>query len=173
MVKYLCGWPNCGKSLLAEQALASLGGRILYVGTLPNIRAYELVIQLHQTRRPVTWELYECSGNPLEDIQRLTDAMDGFDGMLIDGLAFYLQRAQNYYKIGMYELKQASKFLKKAAGLPLLLYMVDQPVNRASPAIRVQGRLLHSAIYRNSDSLSFVNAGVPYPCTPGFLRALD
>lgn len=173
MVKYLCGWPNCGKSLLAEQALARLGRRILYVGTLPNIQAYELVIQLHQVRRPDAWELYECSGDPIEDIQWLTDAMDQFDGILIDGIAFYIQRAQNYYPIGKYELEQVCKFLKKAAEAPLLLYIVDQPLNRASPAVRASGRLLHSVIYRNSNSLSFVSAGVSYPCTPGFLRALD
>lgn len=173
MIEYLCGLPRSGKSLLAEYALIRGGGRVLYVGTLPRIRLYEEIIYAHQARRPDHWDLYECSGEPSQDIKWLTDALDRYDGMLLDGMSFYLQRALCYYDIGKMEQSQLRIFLAKAASLPIHLILVDQPLSKAPLDVNIFGRLLHEEIYHFSDTLSYVEGGVSSTCSIKFLRQID
>lgn len=173
MIEYYCGHPKSGKSLLAEKKLANLGGRILYVGTLPNILLYEAVIQVHRARRPPDWTLYECTGEPTVDINHLNAIMDLYNGMLIDGLAFYLQRASCYYQIGKHERNQFDILLGKAASSSIHMILVDQPVPTAQNTIAFACRIIHEDIYRYSDHLYYVNNGNGFRCSSDYLRARD
>lgn len=173
MIEYLCGLPKCGKSLLAEEAFRKSGGRILYVGTLPRIRLYTETIRIHQERRPKEWDLYECNGEPSQDIAWLTDALERYDGILLDGASFYLYRALCYCNLGESELERFNALLAKAAVLPVRFVLIDQPLANVPRDIHVAGRLLHGRIYRYCQSLSYVEAGTQYPCSAGKLRQLD
>lgn len=173
MIEYLCGLPKCGKSLLAEDAFRKIKGRILYVGTLPRIRLYAEVIRIHQVRRPKEWDLYECTGKPSQDIAWLTDALERYDGILLDGASFYLYRALCYYSLGEDELERFNVFLAKAAMLPVRLVLIDQPLASVPRDIHIAGRLLHGRIYRYCQSLFYVEKGIRYPCSAGKLRQLD
>lgn len=149
------------------------GGRILYVGTLPCIRLYAETIRVHQLRRPKGWDLYECTGEPSQDIAWLTDVLEQYDGILLDGASFYLYRALCYYSLGEGELKQFDVFLARAAALPVRLVLIDQPLANVSRDIHVAGRLLHARIYRYCRSLFYVEDGTRFPCSAGKLRQLD
>jgi len=173
MIKYLCGLPKCGKSLLAERDFMKSGGRILYMGTLPCIRLYAETIRVHQLRRPKEWDLYECTGEPSQDIVWLADALERYDGILLDGISFYLYRALCCCSLGEGELEQFNALLAKAASLPVRLVLVDQPLANVPRDLHVAGRLLHARIYRYCHSLYYVEEGVQFPCSAGKLRQLD
>lgn len=173
MIEYLCGPPKCGKSLLAEESLKKSGGQILYVGTLPCIRLYMEAIRIHQERRPKEWDLYECSGEPSQDIVWLTDALGRYDGVLLDGVSFYLHRALSYYSLGKNEVRQFNALLARAAALPVRLILIDQPLGNAPSGFRVFGRILHARIYQHCSALFYVEEGHPFPCSAKKLRQLD
>ena len=149
------------------------GGRILYVGTLPRIQLYAETIRIHQLRRPKEWDLYECTGEPSQDIVWLTNALEQYDGILLDGVSFYLYRALCYYSLGEAELEQFNTLLAKAAILPVYLILIDQPLANVPRDIHVAGRLLHARIYRYCHSLFYVEEGVRFPCSARKLRQLD
>ena len=173
MLHYFCGLPKCGKSLLAERGLAEQGGRVLYVGTLPDIRIYRETIRLHRERRPEDWDLYECTGEPLQDMAWLDGALERYDGVLLDGPSFYLQRALCYYEIGWMEVRALRRLLKKAAALPVRCCLVDQPLAGAQGEIRTVGRIFHEAVYRYAGARFYVEDGEAVPCPVGALRQFD
>lgn len=174
MIDYFCGYPKCGKSLIAEGRLSALEAPVLYVGTLPNIRPYWDTIWEHRRRRPPAWDLYECTGNLMEDLGRLSRALDTCGGMLIDGGAFYLNRLLQWgCRPGRSELALFRDILARAAAAPIHLVVVDQPLAGMPSETRALGRVFHQAVYLYSERLYFVADGQAAPCSSRALRALD
>lgn len=173
MIEYYCGYPKCGKSECAEEELKRIHGKILYVGTLPDIQLYWGTIQQHKRRRPASWELYDCTGDPLLDISYLETCAPLFDGMLIDGIAYYVQRALHYYVPDDRWMLAFRRFMDNATSLPFHLYLVDQPVNLAFPEIRRIVGLIHEELYNFSEKLFYVENRTATEVNKDFLRKKD
>lgn len=174
MIAYFCGRPRCGKSLLAEEELREVRAPVLYIGTLPNTVAYREVIRVHRQRRPDHWDLYECCGDPVEDLTCLYEALERYGGILLDGAAFYLNRALQWgYRPGPETAVLLEKVLDRAARLPVKLLVVDQPLEGLPERTAELGRLFHEKLYRYSQRLYVVSQGCAAPCTPSVLRRLD
>lgn len=174
MIDYFCGRPHCGKSLVAEQFLSTISGPILYVGTLPDILPYRNIIKAHQQRRPICWDLYECCGDPMTDLSYLSEALERYRGILLDGTIFYLNRTIQWgYEPDASALKLIKSILKRAANLPIWLIIVDQPLYDMPRTIQLFGRIFHQMIYLYSKHLYLVVDGEATLCQPHTLRDLD
>jgi hypothetical protein len=87
----ITGPAECGKSVLAEQALASRPGPLVYVATLQPSSETSSVIERHRARRDGRWQLVELEGDPAGDLARLGGALEGTTTpLLIDGFATLL-----------------------------------------------------------------------------------
>ena len=93
--------------------------------------------------------------------------------MLIDGLAYYIQRALYYYAPDNNCLLAFHSFLERASSLYLRLYLVDQPVGHAPPAVRRICGLIHEEIYDYSEKLYYVADGTSIEVNNDFLRKRD
>ena len=88
MVRCLLGERKSGKSVYAENQVRKIGGRILYIATLPELKMYRKVIQEHQKRRPASWmciELFKMSAYEI-----LTYPYHDFRSVILDNLTYYL-----------------------------------------------------------------------------------
>lgn len=173
MIYYYCGDPKCGKSERVEEELRKIRGRVLYVGTLPVIQLYQGTILRHKLRRPAFWDLYDCTGDPLQDIAYLKARVSLFDGVLIDGLAYYIQRALYYYPPDANWLIAFRGFLDQVSSLPLHLFLVDQPVGLAPPMIRKICGLAHEELYDYCEKLYYVVDGTVDEVKKDYLRKKD
>lgn len=174
MVTYFCGKPGCGKSLIAEQLLAAEGDCVLYVGTLPNTMPYWDIIRIHRSRRPSAWDLYECCGDIMSDLGYLSKTLDQYNGILLDGVAFYLNRAIQWGCQPTFSaLTLLRNVLSSAVRLPVQLMIVDQPLGGAPPTTQAVGRLFHQMVYRYSKRLYLVENGQAIACSPKTLWRLD
>lgn len=174
MVEYFCGYPKCGKSLIAEERLRRVDGSILYVGTLPNTRPYWPTIWAHQQRRPSTWNLYECSGNPTHDLSYLSQTVMGYKGVLLDGGTFYLNRVLQWgYVPDQSWLMLLRKILAWGKSANVCFLVVDQPVSWMQPNAQVLGRIFHRALYLYSSNLYYVEGGQARQCSTSELHMLD
>lgn len=174
MVEYFCGFPKCGKSLVAEERLLRVDGSILYVGTLPNTRPYWPTIWAHQQRRPSTWNLYECSGDPTYDLRHLTQAVMDYKGILLDGGSFYLNRALEWgYSPNRFWLTLLRKILVWGKSSDVSFLVVDQPVSWMQPQAQALGRIFHRILYLYSSNIYYVEGGQARQCSARELRMLD
>lgn len=173
MIEYYCGYPKCGKSEYAEKELEKLSGKVLYVGTLPDIPLYQATIFLHKQRRPPSWALYECCGDPIQDLAVLSKYANCYDGMLVDGLSYYLHRALYFYSLDHNWLEAFHTFLTQCCSLPLRLLFVDQPVSFAAPELRRICCHIHEELYKYSNNMFFVSDGAKSIVDREFLRKRD
>lgn len=174
MIEYLCGYPKCGKSLIAEERLRRVDGAILYVGTLPNTQPYWPTILVHQRRRPSSWNLYECSGNPTQDLSCLSQMVMGYNGILLDGVSFYLNRALQWgYVPDKSWLMLLRKILAWGKSANVCFLVVDQPVPWMQPNAQVFGRIFHRTIYLYSSNFYYVDGGQARQCIADELHMLD
>lgn len=174
MVEYFCGYPKCGKSLVAEERLRKVDGPVLYVGTLPNTRPYWPTIWCHQQRRPFEWGLYECGGNPMRDLSQLSQTVIGYRGILLDGVSFYLNRTVQWgYKPERSWLKLLRQILEWGKTEDVCFLVADQPTPWMLPEAQVLGRIFHRALYRYSSNLYCVEGGQARRCSVSELRMLD
>jgi adenosyl cobinamide kinase/adenosyl cobinamide phosphate guanylyltransferase len=82
---------SCGKSEQLELALLTVPRRA-YVGTLWPSPSYDPIIIRHRVRRGQGWDLVECSGSLLDDLNRLNEVLQEFGpsaACLIDGLTMW------------------------------------------------------------------------------------
>lgn len=174
MIEYYCGYPKCGKSLIAENRLSVVNTSVLYVGTLPNTRLYWSTIWKHRRRRPTSWDLYECTGDLLTDLNTLYQALDHYGGILLDGTTFYLNRLLRWgYRPNSSMLALLKKILAKAETSPTLLIVIDQPLTGMPADTRLLGRLFHRNVYSHSTHIYFVENGQEVLCSPRELYKLD
>ena len=174
MVTYFCGKPGCGKSLIAEQFLSAEGTSVLYIGTLPNTMPYWDIIRTHRSRRPSTWDLYECCGDLMSDLEYLSVVLEQYGGILLDGVTFYLNRAIQWgYRPNLSTLILLRNILSSAAHLPVQLIIVDQPLGGMPSMTQALGRLFHQMVYVYSKFLYLVKDGQAITCSPQTLRCLD
>ncbi len=174
MIDYFCGYPKCGKSKIAESLLSAIESPVLYVGTLPNIRPYWNTILTHRKRRPSTWDLYECSGNLIQDLSCLLRMMECYGGILLDGGAFYLNRLLYWGdRPGLTELALLKRILSKAAIDPVYFVVVDQPLAGMPPRTQELGRIFHQVVYSYCKHTYLVVDGQAMLCPLQKLRTLD
>lgn len=93
--------------------------------------------------------------------------------MLIDGLAYYIQRALYYYVPDNNSLLAFRRFLDHASSLKLRLYLVDQPVCHAPPTVKRICGLVHEELYDYSEKLYHVADGTAVEVNKDFLRKRD
>jgi adenosyl cobinamide kinase/adenosyl cobinamide phosphate guanylyltransferase len=87
------GPADCGKSLLAEQALLRRGGNLEYLATLERSAANSATIRRHEERRDARWTVHELVGEPDRDLAMLDEVLRGSaNPVLFDGFAIVLAR---------------------------------------------------------------------------------
>ena len=174
MIEYYCGYPQCGKSAVAEKALAQIPGPVAYVGTLPNIRMYWGTIREHRRRRPAQWELYECVGALGADLDCLRHLLDRYNGILLDGGTFYLHHQLQWgYSPCCLDLRQSARIMRYASRSAAKLIVVDQPVGSLPEGVRQVGRAFHRLLYRYSLATYYVESGELVPAGIKELERLD
>lgn len=129
MIRCLLGERKSGKSVYIENHVKKMGGRILYIATLPELRMYKEVIKEHQERRPVSWvciELFKMSA-----YEMLTYPYGNFRSIILDNLTYYLL-FQLYFQrenfLGKCEEGFFSLISRIARNSNTTVYFVDTPV---------------------------------------------
>lgn len=174
MIEYYCGYPQCGKSAVAEEALAQIPEPVAYVGTLPNIRMYWGTIREHRRRRPAQWELYECVGELGVDLNCLRYLLDCYNGILLDGGTFYLYHLLQWgYSPCSLDLRRSARIMRYASRSAARLIVVDQPVGGLPEEIHQMSRTFHRLLYRYSSAIYHVENGELVPAGIKELERLD
>jgi adenosyl cobinamide kinase/adenosyl cobinamide phosphate guanylyltransferase len=159
MLSLVIGQPNSGKSEFAERLVASRAGPTAYVGTLPHLRIFGKRIRRHRLRRPSSWDLIELRGNPYHDTRLISAAMDRYQNILVDGLAFYVFQLFTVFEIEPSEFAKHTRELARSfsrhAGE---IVIVDQPVTpiecrKTTAALQH----LHITLARQSDQIQLIS----------------
>jgi adenosyl cobinamide kinase/adenosyl cobinamide phosphate guanylyltransferase len=87
------GPAECGKSLLAEQALQRHEGNLEYLATLERSEQNNSTIRRHEERRDARWMVHELLGEPERDLAMLDRVLrESNKPLLFDGFATVLAR---------------------------------------------------------------------------------
>ncbi|HET9712254.1 MAG TPA: bifunctional adenosylcobinamide kinase/adenosylcobinamide-phosphate guanylyltransferase [Pyrinomonadaceae bacterium] len=129
MLHFVLGVAGSGKSLYAEQLIATYQSPTVYCGTLPLIAYYSESIRHHRERRPADWGLIELIGDPMTDLKLLETALQAYRNLLLDGLSFYLLQLATGFHLDMAEARlQAISIIEYAARCSGQVLIVDAPV---------------------------------------------
>lgn len=165
MLHLIVGPTGSGKSEYAERLMAGYPGRTVYVGTLPQTRAFKAVIKQHKARRPAHWELIELARDPRTDLKVLDAALSNFQNVIVDGLTYYLFRLMTLFGNSLNDLRVSTKDLIDRAALHAgQVIVVDTPVYNTLPdeECRVH-RYLHLQLARSARTLTLFENGMARP----------
>jgi len=175
MLTLVIGEPNSGKSEFAESLIASYAGPTAYIGTLPDLHMFDKRIQRHRLRRPSSWDLVELVGNPHVDTRLISSAMDQYQNILLDGLAFYVLQLLSVFEFEPSEFaKHIRELAKDFSRHPGKVVVVDQPVThiRCEKTVEaVQG--LHLILARQADEIQLISESLSTTIQACHLLELD
>jgi adenosyl cobinamide kinase/adenosyl cobinamide phosphate guanylyltransferase len=155
----ILGPPQCGKSVLAEQLLSTVGKEILYIGTLPALPKYKERLYKHQARRDKRWRLLEAGcewGYFVEKIWRETRQIEY---VLLDGLTMLIW----FYVCSKDSVDEQLYLVLKADLIALLggytknWVVVDAVQSDRSSVLGQMGSDLQSSIRRLSNNVIVVD----------------
>lgn len=159
-MKVILGPPKSGKSLFAEALMAAIDGSKAYVGTLPGHQLYAETIREHRKRRPSDWALIELLGRPDPDAQVLERAVNDFDGILLDGLSFYVYRVLALFGYDPDWVDGLGETIAGAAEHGTELLLVDQPAGLSTHTLhRLVMLQLHRRAILSGNELYYASDG--------------
>lgn len=165
MLHLIVGPTGSGKSEYAERLMAGYLGRTVYVGTLPQTRAFKAVIKHHKARRPAHWELIELARDPHADLKVLDAALSSFQNVFVDGLTYYLFRIMTLFGDNLNDLRVSTKdLIYRAASHDGQVIVVDTPVYNTLPEEECRVlRYLHLQLARSARNLTLFENGIARP----------
>jgi adenosyl cobinamide kinase/adenosyl cobinamide phosphate guanylyltransferase len=158
------GLAKSGKSEYAERLMNSFRGPTVYIGTLPTAPYYTGIIRDHQERRPPDWQLIELIGDPTTDLRVLSDTLQNFHNVLLDGLLFYLLRLITIFDEDLIAIGQEALSLISQVAARGEIVIVDPPVPKVLTAYeRKLLRIAQRLLIIQADTITLVTNGRAVP----------
>lgn len=146
MLRCTLGERNSGKSVFVEDQIKKMGGKTLYIATLPDLGIYSEIISRHQKRRPSFWRCAELFKMTAGEIS--TYPYQDFRNVILDNLSYYIL-FQLYFNGDEFARQCGGIFVplidKAAADSGSTLYVIDTPIDWGMVGNEEEGRLVREA----------------------------
>ena len=130
MIRCVLGERKSGKSVYVENQVKEKDEKALYIATLPKLHIYQEIINIHQSRRPSTWECVELFQMSAEEI--LSFRYENYRNVILDNLSYYLWLRLYFYRnrfVQEYDERVIALFDRIAANNNTTIYFVDTPLH--------------------------------------------
>ena len=143
MIRCILGERKIGKSVYVENYVKEQDEKALYIATLPPIKLYQEIINIHRKRRPLTWECIELFQMSIDEI--LTFPYQGFRNVILDNLSYYvLFQMQTRKETFIHECdgRIFSLIDKFAADKNTTVHFVDTPIQTEILVLQDENRII-------------------------------